>query len=316
MTLIRARQAVVTRTFPHNANKRYIIPGGQRQWRNMLANSRWKGLGGDYSVGNWVNAEGWVTENWPPADAEAWPRNDWNACHFFSGATGPEQRGYMIYRMQMPIGVVINASIYVDQIGAAPTTEIVHMASYAGTQQTLLDSPIIPTAPGRYSARYRTVTNDVEFRVGIGARTAQATLADFVVSRPQVSGGDALLPWQGSGLNPGPWDEELTLTVGDGGTFRGFQASPVIGGLSPANLFTHRVRNLWFQSSDLGLVQWYDNKAYGVPALFVEFPESGVAGIRMPWNVTSFDGTMFGIWAWLGTKIGEQVKVRIKADFA
>ena len=190
---IRARQRALTALFPHQANKRFIVPKHPAFPPNSIINSAWAGVSGSVGGADWIPPTSWANSFWPPDEAIALGDVSGNGDQGVE-FTVIDNRGYLSIDVDTTslVGVTFNVSIFVD--------EVVEGGAYAnisgGNVSQIRGFPSIsPGFVGRNDAVYQITGPAMGVRFG-GGPTSLNT-AQFKLSRPQVTFGNGVLyPYQ------------------------------------------------------------------------------------------------------------------------
>ena len=159
---------------------------------NLLTNSSWVDAAGSVGGANWVPPTPWANSFWPPDNAIAIQDISGN------GDTGIEfivadNRGYIALDVDtsLLIGQRFNMSIFID--------ETITAGAYAnisgGNVTTIRAFPSVGNGfVGRVDAVYEITGITMGIRFGAGV-TSNGT-SDMTLSRPQITLGDRLHPYQ------------------------------------------------------------------------------------------------------------------------
>ena len=191
---IRAKQRAITAVFPHNANQRYIIANRTAiaPPANQLGNSVWAGASGSVGGADWLPPTLWSNSFWPPDEAIAIPNISGN------GDTGIEfivvgNRGYIALDVDtsLLIGERFNISVFIDEV-----IEDGAYANISGGNVTVVRAfPSVGIGfVGRVDAVYEITGVTMGIRFG-GGVTSNGT-SDMTLSRPQITFGEHLFPYQ------------------------------------------------------------------------------------------------------------------------
>ena len=179
----RARHAITKQ------KERVIVPRVPSQ--NLALNSRWLGMFGSVGGANFTAPDDWLLSFFPPTDAiaeiEVAPGN--NGCQFITTAN----RGFLEQQnagSSIFDGKIVNFSCFYDAITSS-TVPAFRINNVGGTQ---LRAPIVPTAPGRFDLVFR--LSDQPFQLQIGGGVSGNDTQDISLSRPQLTLGANLLPYQ------------------------------------------------------------------------------------------------------------------------
>ena len=159
---------------------------------NILLNSVWAGASGSVGGADWVPPTSWSNGFWPPDEAIALPGSSGK------GDTGVEflvvgNRGYLNISLDttLEVGNRFNLSIYVDEVitGGA-------YANVSGGNVTIIRGfPTISNGfVGRVDAVYEITGISMAVRFG-GGVTSSGT-SQFTLSRPQLTIGERLYPYE------------------------------------------------------------------------------------------------------------------------
>jgi len=157
---------------------------------NALANSSWLGASGSVSGADFVFPEGWAGGFWPPDEAVATDVDDYTQIQFITNAN----RGYVSFDLgSFPVGTILNASIFLEEcitsdaqriiLVNGPVNQIRRVQNVSGGESGRFDSLYEVTGAGTVSLR-------------VGAGTSANSTQNITLSRPQVTEGETLWPYQ------------------------------------------------------------------------------------------------------------------------
>ena len=160
---------------------------------NRLTNSSFVGCTGSVGDADWVPPTGWLNNNWPPDDAVAIPDTGFTRIGFQTNAN----RGYIIQTLDLSafIGQQVNLSGFLDFVAIQNANRTVHLTGNV-TEVSNDSGNKPPGFSGRVQGIYTVVAPGTNVQVRVGAGTTTTSNQDFVISRPQVTIGSALWPYQ------------------------------------------------------------------------------------------------------------------------
>ena len=158
---------------------------------NNVTNSSWVGASGSVSGANFVFPTGWTGGFWPPDEAVVTDAGDYNQIQFI---TNGANRGYTNTDIgSFPVGTLLNASVFLD---ACVTSDGQRIINLNGPVAEIRRVQVVGAGDsGRFDSLYEvTGAGVVAMRVGAGT-TANST-QNITLSRPQVTEGETLWPYQ------------------------------------------------------------------------------------------------------------------------
>jgi hypothetical protein len=150
---------------------------------NQLSNPEWAGASGSITGGDFVTPTGWNNSFWPPDECEVAGQVEGNNQLRFQVT---DERGFITQQMQgvITVGEPFVVSVFVDEVTVAGLNRPVHVTVTGGNVEIIKDpGPVNRT--GEFTGTYRALV-DASTLIRIGAGTATADTADFVVSRPSL----------------------------------------------------------------------------------------------------------------------------------
>ena len=173
----------------------WCVDGGSPSPTHLITNSVWAGVSGSVSGADFVQPTGWNNGFWPPHDAIAHPDTPYSQIQFLSDdAIDPGGlRGFSQYVADTTahIGKIINVSVYIDVITSNPGNRVI--AAVSDATQIRQEGPI---AVGRVDGLWEITGPEVIFRFGVGTSGNAQPGGDITLSRPQVTIGERLWPWE------------------------------------------------------------------------------------------------------------------------
>ena len=163
-----------------------MIPAALPRADNVVTNSSWAGMSGSVGGADFVTPTGWTLGFWPPDEAITIPEIVPGANGIDMAATA--NRGYLTQAFDSTglVGEFANISCFVDARPLVENSALVAISAGA----TLVGQRRTGT---RVFAVYRIDGDSIQFRCGAGVTTNQTQ--DFTVSRPQVTLGQRLYPY-------------------------------------------------------------------------------------------------------------------------
>ena len=163
-----------------------MIPNHAALADNVVVNSSWAGMSGSVGGADFVTPTGWTLGFWPPDEAIT-------ITEIVPGANGIDMdvtvgRGYLTQSFDSAglEGTFANISVHVDARPLAEDSALVAISAGA----TLVSQLRTGSRP---FAVYQIDGDTIQFRCGCGV-TTNAT-QDFTISRPQVTLGKRLYPY-------------------------------------------------------------------------------------------------------------------------
>ena len=168
------------------------VASGVASPANQLANSVWAGASGSVGGADWIPPTLWSNSFWPPDEAVALPNISGN------GDTGIQfivaaNRGYIAIDVDttLLIGETFNISIFIDDV----TTSGAYANISGGNVTVIRAFPNVSNGfVGRVDAVYSITGITMGIRFG-GGVTSNGT-SDMTLSRPQITLGERLLPYE------------------------------------------------------------------------------------------------------------------------
>jgi len=158
---------------------------------NSLANSLWIGASGSISGADFTFPVGWTGGFWPPDEAIATDAGGYTQIQFI---TNGANRGYVSFDIgSFPVGTMLNASIVVEEC-IANTSQRIIMLNGPVSQIRRVEN-VSPGETGRFDSLYE-VTGAGVVQVRIGAGTTANSAQNLTLSRPQVTVGEEMWPFQ------------------------------------------------------------------------------------------------------------------------
>ena len=162
---------------------------------HILTNSAWDGVSGSVSGADFTQPTGWNNGFWPPHDAIAHPDTPYSQIQFLSDdAIDPSGlRGFTQYSIDgnAHLGEIINVSLYIDVVATHPSGRVLTVVGDVDELQR--EGPIVV---GRVHGTYEITGPNVTLRCGIGTGGNAQPGGDITLSRPQVTIGERLWPWE------------------------------------------------------------------------------------------------------------------------
>ena len=161
--------------------------------QNELSNTSFVGCTGSVGGADWVPPTGWLNNQWTPDEAIAIPDTGFTRIGWQTNGT----RGYIIQTLDLSahIGEKINLSAYLSFVGVQSAQRTVHVTG--NVSEVSNDSGSRPPGySGRVSGVYTVVAPGTNVQVRVGAGTTANNIQDFEISRPQLTIGERLWPYQ------------------------------------------------------------------------------------------------------------------------
>jgi len=265
---------------------------------NVLPNNTWFNARGSVSGGDFVPPEGWGTGFWPPDDAIASNRGDYNAIRFI--ALNSQNRGYLEYTLgtPFPVGTIINVSVYVEEcIVGTGAQRVIHFNTQGGTNPREIRQvrPIVPGFVGRVDAVYEILDDQNPLQVRVGTGTTANDNHDYTLSRPQITLGEVGWPWQPSPRPPAGFNYALEIGVRSTGELYGFATETsgpeVFGDCAPrtwGRSTTDRIHRFTCNQNNLAIFESL-NTAQWEGADELEIDIEGFRTITVSWDNTLND---------------------------